>query len=315
MPNVIETLRQKAIAANRRIIFPETHDERVIAAIEMIHSGNVAQCIAVQHDSSLTIPASATVVSVNDNELVEKCIQQYVANRTHKGLKASDAEIAIRNNPLLFASLLVKTGEADGCVAGSVATTADVLRAGIHGVGTGQSKLVSSFFLMEFNGSAMTYADCGVVPDPNAQELAQIAIASAESHEKLTGETPRVAMLSFSTRGSANHPRIDKVRTALELAKKAKPDLLIDGELQFDAAYVPEVAVRKAPNSPVAGQANVFVFPDLDSGNIAYKITERLAGATALGPLVQGLEKPCMDLSRGCTPQDIADVAVIASLL
>ena len=210
----------------------------------------------------------------------------------------------------------MKTGEADGCVAGSIATTADVLRAGIHGVGTGESKLVSSFFLMELNGSAMTYADCGVVPDPNAQELAKIAIASAESHEKLTGRNTASCHAFFFYQGKRQSPR-ELIKSALRLSlqKRQKPDLLIDGELQFDAAYVPEVATRKAPDSPVAGQANVFVFPDLDSGNIAYKITERLAGATALGPLVQGLAKPCMDLSRGCTPQGIADVAVIASLL
>jgi len=162
---------------------------------------------------------------------------------------------------------------------------------------------------------AITYADCGVVPDPNAEELAEIAIVSATNHQQLTGEVPKVAMLSFSTKGSAEHPRVTKVRAALEIAKQAVPDLLIDGELQFDTAVVPEIAERKAADSPVAGAANVLIFPDLDSGNIAYKITERLAGAIALGPLIQGLAKPCMDLSRGCKPTDIVDVAVIAAVL
>ena len=315
MPTAIETLRDKAKAANRRIIFPETHDERVVEAINIIRGQGLVQCIAVARGDSKSIPNSAKIVSIDDDSLLEQCTEQYVSNRAHKGLAAADAETAIRKNPLLFAALLVKIGVADGCVAGSIATTADVLRAGIQGVGTGTSRLVSSFFLMELNGRAMTYADCGVIPDPDAGELAQIAMASAESHEKLTAETPRVAMLSFSTKGSANHPRVEKVREALSIVNQTKPELLIDGELQFDAAFVADVAKRKAPGSEVAGQANVFIFPDLDSGNIAYKITQRLAGATALGPLVQGLEKPCMDLSRGCTPQDIADVAVIAAVL
>ena len=220
-------------------------------------------------------------------------------------------------DPIVAATLLVRSGWADAAVAGATRPSADVLRAGLKvlGVAPGVSVVSSCFLMVLPDGCPITFGDCGVVPDPDAEQLTAIAASSAQTHAALTGEEPRVAMLSFSTKGSAQHPRIDKVKEATRRLGESAPDLVVDGELQFAAAWVPEVAALKAPDSPVAGRANVFIFPDLDSGNIAYKIAERLGGARAYGPLLQGLDGVLHDLSRGCSSSDIVDVVVIAGLL
>ena len=212
--------------------------------------------------------------------------------------------------------MLVREGVVDGSVAGSTASTADVLRAGIQCIGMPEGiSVVSSFFFMVFPDKSYTFSDAGVVPNPDAKQLADIAISAAENHAKLTGEKPYIAMLSFSTKGSAKDESIDKVLEALSIVKNKRPDLAIDGELQFDAAIVESVGKRKAPGSEVAGRANVLIFPDLNSGNIGYKIAQRLGGCEAIGPLIQGLKKPYFDLSRGCNSEDIVNNAAIAIVL
>lgn len=241
----------------------------------------------------------------------------YAERRKSKGLtlEAATAELS---QPNFLAAALVAAGDADGTIGGAVYATPDIIRAALKVIGTAKgTKLLSSFFLMIFEGrpdlpsDILLFSDSGLVIDPNAEELSEIAIASAGSMQALTGTTPQIGMLSFSTKGSATHPNVDKVTEATALVKTKRPDLAIEGELQFDAAIVPAVAAAKAPGSDVAGHANVLIFPNLDAGNIGYKIAQRLGGARAIGPVLQGLAKPANDLSRGCTAGDIVDMIAV----
>jgi len=290
MTDLLESWHAQAAVNPARVVLADLGDPRADAAAARLTAGGLVDVVAPVLDR-----ADARILTTADAAV-------------RQGLDPDD--------PVVAAAILVRAGMADAAVAGATRPSADVLRAGLNvlGVAPGVGVVSSSILFVLPDGRVIAYGDCGVVPDPDEVQLASIAVSTARTFEALSGESARVAMLSFSTRGSARHARVDKVRNATALVGDLAPDLVVDGELQFDAAWVPEVADMKAPGSPVAGGANVFVFPDLDSGNIAYKITERLGGARALGPLLQGLDGVFHDLSRGCSADDIFDVAVIAGL-
>jgi len=321
---LISRIRNEAKKTLKPIVLPEGFEDRVIRAARILASDKIVQPILLGDEKKIRQKSDELKIDLSDVMIInpqthpdlKKFADDYLGLRKHKGITLDVARETILN-PLYFGAMMVRKNMAAGAVAGSINTTGDVLKAAIQIVGLMQNiKVVSSSFLMVLkNGEILTFADCAVIPDPDPEQLASIAISSAKTHQKLAGTEPSVAMLSFSTKGSAKHPLADKVIEAMKIVKKIEPKLNIDGELQFDAAYIPEIGTRKAPGSPVAGKANVFIFPDLNAANIGYKLVQRLAGAEAVGPVIQGLAKPYNDLSRGCSVDDIVNVAAICSIL
>ena len=322
---LLDSIRTKAARLNKHIVLPEGKEERMIAAAEILIREEICQVTLLGETDALHNKATEKQVSLKNVQIIDPQqsdkLDYYASTlyelRKHKGLQLDEAR-AMVEQPLFFGDMMVRMDDASGSVAGAMSTTGDVIKAGIYCIGLKKDiSVVSSTFLMIIPGwdRPFTYADAGVVPDPDPEQLADIAIASANTHYFLTGDTPVVAMLSFSTYGSASHPLVEKVQESIVLAKQKAPELEIDGELQADAAIIPEIGSQKAPKSSVAGKANVLIFPDLNAGNIAYKLTQRFARADAIGPLIQGLNKPAMDLSRGCSVNDIINVSAICCLL
>lgn len=326
----VEKIYERARKSKKRILLPEGEEPRVLKAVDFILKKDICEPVLIGNPDRISQAAKKEGVDLKSTRIIdnrkydrlEKYVALYCEIRKHKKIKEEDARKLITENPVFYSALAVRSGDADGFVAGSSTTTRDVAKAAIHCIGPAEgTQTISSLSILILpdkslgSNGVFIYADAAIIPDPTAEQLRDIAIASAEMAKRLLDDEPRVAMLSYSTKGSGGSGKsIEKVREATELVKEKAPELLIDGEVQIDCAVVPEVAKRKDPDSRIKGRANVFIFPNLDAGNIAYKLTERLAKAHAIGPILQGLRKPASDLSRGCATQDIVDAVAVTAI-
>ena len=324
--SLLQEIRNKAKEKQRIVVLPESSDTRTIEAVNIILDNGIAKIILIAKEEirksiKSKDQSALTIIDPEKYPDLDKMAGEYYELRKHKGMTPEEARAAMLTDYLSFGAMLVKQDKAHGFVAGASHTTADVIRAALRCILIDKEiGVISGEFLIEIENcpygekGVFVYGDCGVNPEPNSRQLGGIAASSARLFKELTGKTPCVAFLSYSSKGSAEGPLVTKIREAVARAKEIAPDLLVDGEFQADSAIVPEVAKIKCPDSLVAGKANVLIFPDLNAGNISYKLTQRLANARAVGPLLSGFKRPCSDLSRGCDADDIVDAVAVTAL-